>query len=209
MNHYEHEQITDRTRQLLNKEEGYDVDFKRNLQGVHSEDLVSFANSKDGGTILVGVDETTNDQGQQRGIIVGCEISDQNKLSIINKAQSCRPPVDLEVITENVKGRPFYRIEIPSGNSKPYCTNKGEYMVRHDGRNVALTPDRLLNVYLDQQSHIFIERFKHATQELTKELEGTKQQIAELNQEINSIKTKVADEIRDMIEHIIENHRKD
>ena len=209
MNHNDHGHITERTLQLLDNEEGYDVDFKRSIAGVHSEDLVAFANSKAGGAILVGVDETTDVKGQQRGVIVGCEVTDQSKLNIINKAQSCRPPVELEVITEDAKGRPFYRIEIPSGTSKPYCTNKGEYMVRHDGRNVALTPDRLLQVYLDQQSHVFIKRFKDATLELTKELEDTKQQITELNQEIYSIKTKVADEVREMIEHIMDSQRKD
>jgi hypothetical protein len=57
--------ISDNANRLLRHAEGFDVDFKRSLSGLESEDLVSFANSERGGTVLIGVDETKDGRGRQ------------------------------------------------------------------------------------------------------------------------------------------------
>ncbi|QGS68108.1 hypothetical protein CV093_04025 [Oceanobacillus sp. 143] len=119
--------LSERVKTFLKKEEGYDVEFKRNLKGLSVDDLVAFANSPTGGTILVGVDESTDKDGKQVGEIVGCNIGDNEKLTILNKANDCHPSVDVEIHVENEGDTPFYRIEIPSGDHKPYSTFKGTY----------------------------------------------------------------------------------
>ncbi len=177
---------------LLSKEEGYDVDFKREMKGIKPEDLVAFANSPVGGTILVGVDEGIDASGQQHGSIYGCPIGDKEKLTLLSKAGECRPPVGVEVFIENEDSdKPFYRIEIPSGPYKPYCTNKGIYQIRGDGRNNPITPEKLLDMYLELQGSAFIDRFKNATKELNDNLQQTKVQVNILNQNLESIKEKI------------------
>jgi predicted HTH transcriptional regulator len=118
--------IRPHTRRLLDGQEGREVDFKQSPDGVDPEDLVAFANGT-GGTILVGVGEVETESGLQRGRVIGCAISDELRVGFINKASSCRPPVELEVTIENLNDVPFYRIDIPEGSHKPYCTQKGVY----------------------------------------------------------------------------------
>jgi len=183
--------ISERASILLNKEEGYDVDYKRNQKGLSVDDLVAFANSSKGGAILLGVDESINEDGQQIGKVVGCTIGDKEKLSILNKASDCQPSVDIEIHVENEGETPFYRIEIPSGEHKPYSTFKGTYLIRGDGRNLPLNRSRLLNIFLQEQSETFFNRFK----KVTEELEG---HIVNLDKRIEATNSKV-----DLFEHNI------
>ena len=67
----EYIEISPEAQKILDNEENFDVDFKRNGK-VDPEDLVAFANSKNGGVILLGVDEFTNSNGRQKGKPVGC-----------------------------------------------------------------------------------------------------------------------------------------
>ena len=64
--------LSKQARLLLNREEGYDVEFKKSLGGLANSDLVAFANSEAGGSILIGVRETKTGEGHQKGEIVGC-----------------------------------------------------------------------------------------------------------------------------------------
>jgi predicted HTH transcriptional regulator len=166
--------ISKKARFLLDNQESLDVDFKRSLSGLEASDLVAFANSENGGTILIGIDEGETTNGRQKGIIVGCPITDAERLKIINKAESCVPPVDLDIIVENSAAKPFFRIEIPSGKIKPYCTSKGVYTIRGDGRNRPLLPDKLLRVFLDIEGDEFYNRFRQATEELEGDISAIK-----------------------------------
>ena len=135
----EYRRLSRRTRLLLDAPEGVNVDFKREVQGVRSADLVAFANSPLGGTLLIGIDEYTSPDGVQRGRIVGCEVDDKARLLLVNKATECIPNVELRIYTENLsQAHPILRVEIPSGHLKPYSTHGGEYRIRTDGRNRAL-----------------------------------------------------------------------
>ena len=144
----EYRGLTQRTRSLLRVSEGMNVDFKREVSGIKSRDLVAFANTPLGGTILVGIDEYTDAEGVQRGRVVGCDVDDNARLVIVNKATDCFPTVELAIFVENVAKKPILRIEIPPGHYKPYCTQRGEYCIRSDARVRALFPDELLgNLY--------------------------------------------------------------
>lgn len=130
-NPYEFRTLSQRARQLLAREEGFDVEFKMSLSGLHAEDIVAFANSRAGGAILIGVREVRGADGRQHLEVVGCPVGDSEKLKIVDKAHKCVPPIDLTIYVENRKDRPFYRVEIPSGPNKPYCTSGGD--LQHSG----------------------------------------------------------------------------
>jgi len=139
------------------------------------------------GLILIGVDETKDFDGKQKAKIVGCEISDDNKNKILTKAQNCIPPVEIEIIKENIGSEPFYRIEIPSGDNKPYCTRKGIYKIRDDGNNKLLTPDKLLSIFIEKESEIFLKRFKTAAKELESALYNSLNEIQEVKSYLENI----------------------
>jgi hypothetical protein len=164
--------IRQKTEKLLSQSEGSDVDFKEEIGGIEPDDLIAFANSPDGGFLLIGVSETEDEQGQQRGEVVGCDISDSGKQRIIGQARSCTPTVPLDIYVENTNGTPFLRIDIPQGPDRPYCTDSGKYRIREDGRNRALHPPELLNLFVQEQADRFRERFESAASGLEAEIES-------------------------------------
>lgn len=175
----EYRGISQRCNRLLKMPEGVNVDFKRDLAGIKTRTLVAFANSPQGGAVLVGVDEYTSGAGVQRGRIVGCAVDDAARMSVINKATDCIPNLDIEVYVENLARLPFLRIEIPSGHNKPYCTQRGEYAVRTDGRIRALFPDELLTIFVDREGEQFLSRFRNAVYQL-------ENQVGLVNEALNS-----------------------
>ncbi len=168
-----YEGLSDRAKMLLSREEGGDMDFKRSVSSFKSDDIVAFANSASGGTLMLGVDEVIDERGRQVGKIVGCKIDDEAKMTILNRANACIPNIDIEVFVENDGDIPFYRVEIPSGKNKPYCTSGGTYKIRDDGQNKTLDPTSLLELFLQQESNTFIERFQGATSQLDNILKVT------------------------------------
>lgn len=172
----EYRKIRGDTRRLLEGQEGRDVDFKERAEGVDPEDLVAFANAG-GGTILVGVREIETEQGLQRGEVVGCTISDQTKIGFLNKAASCRPPIEIEITVENLADKPIYRIGISEGPRKPYCTQKGTYKIRSDGRNVAIDPDMMTALIVERETERFLERFRAAAADVVRNLQEMEQRL--------------------------------
>ena len=161
--------ISERAASLLKCQEGMKVEFKESIKVLDQEDLVSFANSDQGGSILIGIIENKNKSGLQETTIKGCEIGDKPKLDILEKSKKCIPPIHVEIIYENESNENhFIRIEIPSGNNKPYCTQKGIYKIRGDGQNQALTPERLLQMFLEKENESFMTRFKEAANNIDK-----------------------------------------
>lgn len=180
----EYRTISKRARTLLNRAEGFDVDFKQSAAGLSSDDLVAFANAGAGGAILLGVEETVDASGRQRGRVVGCPVGDAARGSIMNRAESCVPPVTIELFAENLAATPFFRIEIPSGPHKPYCTAGGTYKIRGDGQNRPLRPGQLLALFMETESSEFLNRFRAATHELERELGNTKSSVLDQVQEL-------------------------
>ena len=189
--------ISEFSQKLLAGDEGFNVDFKRSAKGLTAEDLVAFANSEQGGTLLLGVDEVKDEKGRQRGKVVGCEVSDGMKLLIMNRAISCVPALQVHVIVENNDDVPFYRVEIPSGKNKPYCTSGGTYKIRENGRNKVLAPDELLSMFIKSESSQFSQRFKKATLDIMgNDLGILKKDMTLLHQKINVLMRKLGvDEI--------------
>ncbi len=179
--------LSEKAEELLGSQESRELDFKESIGGLSSDDIVAFANCHSGGSILLGVRENHDEQGRQTAEIIGCEIGDRAKLSILGKAGSCVPPVELFVIVENSEGKkPFLRISIPSGAKKPYSTSGGTYKIRGDARNNPLTPDLLLALFMDTENAQFINRFSQATQELESSLHDLKSRLLSEMEEIYS-----------------------
>lgn len=183
----EYEGLSKRAIKLLSSDENLDVDWKKNIKGLHGGDIVAFANSKNGGSILVGVDEINDSEGKQTSKIIGCPITDNNKLQILSKAQNCLPPVDIEIIEEKTLKNSFYRLEIPSGPNKPYCTQKGEYKIRDDGNNKVLHPKNLLSIFLETESNEFINRFRKASEELETVLSNVSDDVIEAQMKLDDL----------------------
>lgn len=158
--------LTKRTRSMLEDNENLSVDFKREASGVKSSDFVAFANARDGGTLLIGVDEYTSDTGVQRGRVVGCSVDDNTRLSLVNKALECTPSIEILLYIENLKRTPIIRVEIPPNLHRPFCNSRGEYSIRSQGRNRALFPNELLDIFLESESDLFYQRFKGVATEL-------------------------------------------
>ncbi|MGB1253015.1 MAG: helix-turn-helix domain-containing protein [Candidatus Promineifilaceae bacterium] len=181
----EYRTISKRAQSLLAQSEHYDIEFKESISGLKNGTIVAFANSAEGGAILVGVREETLPDGQQRGVVIGCDTSDKAKLRILNRAASTIPPVSLEVYVENIAETPFFRIEIPSGKNKPYCTGGGRYQIRGNARTNVLTPSQLLNLFMESESQQFFKRFGKVTHELEQELTEMRRQIVDDTEDIS------------------------
>lgn len=171
-----HDGLTDGTELLMRGQEGRNVDFKLDPGGIDAEDIVAFANAG-GGTILAGVSESEDDAGIQKGTIVGCSVDDRTRQSIMGKASSCRPAVDVKIQIENASDRPILRIDIPEGVSKPYSTASGTYKIRSEGRNVAIDPPLMKAIILKSEVDAFVKRFKHAGNELLKGLHSVEKDL--------------------------------
>lgn len=187
----EYQRLTQRTSQMLASTETDNVDFKRDVSGVKSSDIVALANAPHGGTLLIGVDEYTTADGLQRGKVVGCEVDDNARLMIINKATDCYPNVAVQIYIENLKAKPIMRIEVPSGHLKPYCSPRGEYSIRAEGRNRALYPEELLLIFMDSEGDKFLSRFRTAVSQL-------ESQVGSINQSLSSDMLAVAQHIHDL-----------
>ena len=177
--------ITKITKEFLESGENEKVDYKRDLKGLKSEDLVAFANSEIGGTILIGVDEKSNGK-TQIGEIYGCDTSDKSRLVIMSKALACIPPISLSIYVENTNDKPIFRLEIPSGIQKPHCTSGGTYKIRKDGRNAVLTPNEILEIYLIKEAKKFNKQFKKATKHIVDNIDNITATIDFMDSNISS-----------------------
>jgi hypothetical protein len=157
------------TRELLAEGESVRSDFKRLPDGISADDLVAFANSEAGGSILAGVDEHIVDKAQI-GLVRGCDVSDATVLQVLNKAVSCIPPVSIDVYIENLDDKPILRVEVPPSHTKPHCTPKGVYCRRDGARNRPLHPSELLRLFLDSEASVFAARFEVAAERITADL---------------------------------------
>jgi len=185
--------ISKKAKSLLSREEGYEVELKQSEVGLETEDLVAFANSKNGGSILVGIKEIKDKFGKQKAKIVGCKGTDKEKMSIKQKALNCIHSIDVEIFKENTDENLFYRIEIPSGENKPYCTSKGIYKIRDDGHNKVIDPDKLLLMFINLESDKFLKKFKEATKEIENSLSDISRDINESLNHLSDIVPQLSD----------------
>lgn len=135
--------ITKRTRGLLADWKKQPVKLRETAEEVRAADLVALANAASGGTILVGVRPAGGSRGGELEVL-GCPLVQPEELPLWQVAASCQPQVSLQVYVENTRRSPLYRIEVPSGEAKPYCTPDGIYCIRRNGTDEPLTPEGLL-----------------------------------------------------------------
>ena len=186
----EYRTLTADTKRILNGQEGRAIDFKVKPDGVKAEDFVALANAQ-GGTILVGVEEQTNSKGKQSGRLVGCSITDKVRQGFISTAASCRPAIDISVRIENSTSKqPIYRIDVPAGGEKPYCTSSGLYKIRAEGQNIAIDPPLMKAIILEQEADQFVARFKAAGDDLLRQIDRVH---ADLGEQISRVE-QAADE---------------
>lgn len=159
--------IRKNTKFLLDSGESSIVDFKTNSK-FDQEDLVAFANTEAGGTILLGIAEEKDSNGRMYGVPVGCALTDKLFQTIENKATNCIPPISIEVSEENTNSKPFIRIDIPSSPERPHCTGSGTYKIRGQIKNTALVPSALLEMLINKESARFYEQFSESTEGLIK-----------------------------------------
>jgi len=100
--------------------------------------------------------------------------------AFISTAASCRPSIDILVRVENIRTKkPIYRIDIPEGTDKPYCTSSGLYKIRGEGQNIGIDPTMMKAIILERESEEFVARFKAATDELLKQIAIVHSDLAE------------------------------
>ncbi len=180
----EYRGLTADTKRLLQGQEGREVDFELAPGGVKAELFVALANAR-GGSILIGVDEEVGDDGIQRGSVAGCPVDDKVRQGLISSAASCRPLIDIEIRIENLgTKKPIFRIDVPEGANKPYCTSSGTYKIRAEGQNTALDPSMIRAMILEQESDQFVARFKAAADELLKQVNQVHTDLAEQIQRV-------------------------
>jgi hypothetical protein len=176
--------ITADTGRLLDGQEGRNVDFKIDPKAISSEDIVAFVNAA-GGTILAGVEEI-DDDGIQKGRVVGCKVDDKTRQAIMGRASSCRPVVDIAIRIENARSQsPILRIDIPNGKDKPYATSSGTYKIRSEGKNLAIDPPLMKAIILESEADEFVARFRHAADGLIQRIETMS---ADLSHQIGTVR---------------------
>ena len=164
------------TKELLASGENQRVDYKETSK-LDSDDLVSFANSEDGGTVLLGVVERADKHGRMYGEPIGLPLTDKIAQSIESKAHSCIPPVNVEISEENTSKLSLIRVDVPPSKHKPHCTGSGTYKIRRNASNQALVPELLLEMLLNRESAKFYKNFKHATESIMVEFSELKNSL--------------------------------
>ena len=91
------------------------VEYKRSIDAVEQEDFVALANAK-GGTILVGVEERRN-HGRQYGEIAGCDVGEEVRRRLLNKAAACLPPIVLRISSEKSGKLSILRVDAQNRKS--------------------------------------------------------------------------------------------
>ena len=100
---------------ILEKGEGYFIEFKQKLDKSFTHELVAFANAS-GGRIILGI----NDKNK----ITGIEISNKLKSQIQDIAHNIQPSIDISLHKiENI-----FIVTVPEGIDKPYHCSDGFYL---------------------------------------------------------------------------------
>lgn len=174
-----------KTSSLIRLEESNFLDFKETPQSITGRDLISFANAN-GGIILIGIKETESKSGIQKGKIVGCEVSDKIKRSIVQKAKSCIPSVDINISNEIVNKKNLLRVEIFEGKNKPYCTSSGDYRIRSGSLNDKIDPFLMKQIILESEVENFTQRFSTVSENLLISISNAASDILEATDDIKS-----------------------
>jgi ATP-dependent DNA helicase RecG len=183
------------TLRMINGEEGLVVEYKKSVDGVEQDDFVALANAK-GGTILVGVEEGRRN-GRQFGKVVGCNVGEENRRKLINKASSCLPAVNVRITVEGSRSHKILRVDVVEAAQKPCCTQSGTYKIRKDGTKVAIDPELMTGMILERESKEFLSRFTAAGDAIIAELNKVRKALEEKLESVERSADEAAEAARD------------
>lgn len=179
--------IRQETRNLIDKPEDIEIEFKESCRGIDQDLLVSFANSR-GGTIIAGVVDKQGNNGRQYGEIVGCSGSfDDIRLAIQNKSNDCNPPIEVKVYREYDGNNYIYRIDVEECSRKPCCTGSGKYIIRKDGQKQPILPDQISTIILQREASKFIKQLQDAGDKFVKDLKIGQENLSDQINRVDNI----------------------
>ncbi len=135
-----------RIQYLVNQGEGYKVDFKSAVPAKVrelSEEVCSFANAH-GGYIFIGVDD--------KGNIVGCNISNSKRSAITDTIGEISPQVDFELYGVDIEGKTVWVIDIPEGKDKPYICSGSVFVRQGPNAQKLRTRNEILDFFRECNS---------------------------------------------------------
>ena len=187
--------IRPQTMRMIKGEEGVIVEYKQSVDAVEQDDLVALANAE-GGTVLVGVKELRQ-TGRQYGHIVGCEVGEEARRKLLNKAAGCLPSIDIKITVEGSRRHRIMRVDVTEALRKPCCTSSGTYKIRKNSTKVAIDPELLAAMILERESREFLKRFESAGYAIMQALEKATALLEEKLARIESIADEAVDAARD------------
>lgn len=121
---------------MISRGEGLKLDFKFEISSAQkiAKTLVSYANTE-GGTLLIGV--------KDNGVVAGIRTNEE--VYMVDSAASlfCKPKVQFDVKSWNIKGKQVLEIKVFKGTQKPYFAkdidNKWKAYVRVEDQNFLAT----------------------------------------------------------------------
>ncbi len=99
--------------------ENYNSEFKSKYSDKDIAEVVAFLNSKEGGYLYIGIEDS--------GLVLGVDNTDELVLKITNQLNDSISPSILglfDVVTENEDGKFYIKIIVASGSEKPYYIKK-------------------------------------------------------------------------------------
>jgi ATP-dependent DNA helicase RecG len=128
---------------LIKRGENQTVEFKEKITNDIAETAAAFS-TKDGGIILVGVDDKANILGIQ---------DQKSEERIINILRSnCEPPIEPDFKTYTIDDKPILAVQIKEGKDKPYTIRGRGPMVRSGSTDRIATRDELDEIYREKYS---------------------------------------------------------
>ena len=121
------------------------TEFKEKINKELAKEFVAFSNSK-GGNIFFGV----NDNGD----IIGLSEADRIKIKefISNIAQNITPFIEIQFQNVKIDDKFLIIVEIPEGDTKPYCTSKGVFYKRQGESSVNISREEIIRLIRNSQN---------------------------------------------------------
>jgi ATP-dependent DNA helicase RecG len=130
---------------ILEKGEGYFIEFKESFDKSLSKEIVAFANSS-GGRIFLGVNDNN--------IIKGITITNKLKSQIIDIANNIQPSIDIRIETTD----DILIINIPEGINKPYQC-KDSFFLRIGANSQKMNREQIIEFLQFEGKIKFEEQF--------------------------------------------------
>lgn len=133
---------------ILKQGEGYNIEFKRNLNKEITKEICSFLNSS-GGKIIIGI----NDDNTVHGI----KLTNGNRSEIYSFLQPVTPRPEITVSDFNYKGKDIIIVDVEPGKDKPYITAGLLYVRIGANAQKLTTPDEMRD-FFQTQNKVYFEQ---------------------------------------------------